>query len=99
MTGQNATQPVVVTTEHRGVFFGYLNDDYDGGEQVELLQAQMCVYWSADVHGVLGLGATGPSKNCKITPAVPSLSLNKVTAVIGATPEAVTAWQAKPWSR
>ena len=52
--------PVVVTTEHRGVFFGYLDGSRDS-ETALLRDAQMCVYWSADVRGVLGLAATGPS--------------------------------------
>ena len=89
--------PVVVTTEHRGVFFGWLDGDITATD-IRLEQAQMCVYWSAGIGGVLGLAAVGPRKDCRIGPAVPAITLHKVTAVIEATPEAVTAWQAKPWS-
>jgi hypothetical protein len=90
--------PVVVTTEHRGVFFGYLGSSRDGAT-VQLRDAQMCVYWSADVRGVLGLAATGPSARCRVTPPVPSITLHKVTAVMDAADEAVKSWQAIPWSR
>jgi len=90
--------PVVVTTEHRGVFFGYLDGSRDS-ETALLRDAQMCVYWSADVRGVLGLAATGPSAACKVTPPVSSITLHKVTAVMEASDEAVKAWLARPWSR
>jgi len=90
-------QPVVVTTEHRGVFFGFANGDTEGSV-VKLTDAQMCVYWSTDVHGVLGLAATGPSKNCRVTPRVPKITLQAVTAVVDASDAAVEAWQARPWS-
>ena len=91
-------RPVVVTTEHRGVFFGFAPAPTVGATTIELLNGQMCVYWSESVKGVLGLAATGPDNRCKITPAVPRLELNKVTSVMHATTEAVKAWQSRPWS-
>lgn len=97
MTDSSET-PVVVTTEHRGVFFGYLDGNRDG-QTVDLRDAQMCVYWSASVRGVLGLAATGPDARCRVTPPVPSITLHKVTAVMGVSDEAVKAWLAQPWSR
>lgn len=100
MTDAEATGiPVVVTTQHRGVFFGYIGPGADRTAKVaELLQAQMCVYWSADVRGVMGLAATGPTSRCKVTRPVPRLTLQSVTAVIEATDEAVKLWQDRPWS-
>lgn len=93
-----AKRAVVVTTAHRGVFFGYLPDGAKkNGKIVELKSARMCVYWSADVHGVLGLASAGPSASCKIGPAVPSLVLQDVTAVVDASSEAVKKWEAQPW--
>lgn len=97
MSEQNGA-PVVVTTEHRGVFFGYLQGNRDS-PVVELREAMMCVYWSASVRGVLGLAATGPDAKCRVTPPVPSIMLHKVTAVMEASDEAVKAWLARPWSR
>lgn len=90
--------PVVVTTEHRGVFFGFAQSLTEGATTIELTAAQMCVYWSESVKGVLGLAATGPDKGCRISPTVPKIELSKVTAVMHATAEAVKAWQSRPWS-
>ena len=91
-------RPVVVTTEHRGVFFGNV-EKIEPDNKIVLADAQMCVYWSADVRGVLGLAASGPSKGCKVTPAVPRLSLTGVTAIMDATDAAVEAWKGRPWAR
>lgn len=89
--------PVVVTTEHRGVFFGYLDGSKDD-PTVELRQAQMCVYWDTATRGVMGLASGGPSKGCRVTAPVPSVTLHKVTAVMDVTDGAVKAWLACPWS-
>ena len=87
---------VVVTTTHKGVFAGYpVGEAKDG--TVKLTQARMCVYWSQDVHGVVGLAATGPSKNCRVTAAAPSIQLEGVTAIAECTPEATAAWEKGPW--
>lgn len=86
---------VVVTTEHRGVFFGYTTDAQ--AEVIELKRARLCLYWSRDVKGFMGLAATGPSKDCRIGPAV-DIDVRKVTSVLYATPEAVVAWERAPWS-
>lgn len=88
-------KPLVVTTVHKGVFFGYGTPTTD--ETIRLEKAQMCVHWSEDVKGVLGLAATGPTKRCRIGPAVPSIILRGVTAVLEATKEAAKAWEEAPW--
>jgi len=89
----------VVTTEHKGVFAGYLNGAQDtDAKTISLTEAQMCVYWTSDIGGVLGLASSGPSKSCRVGPAVPKITLQGVTAVIDATKEAETAWQRKPWN-
>jgi len=103
MTQAGKTRPVVVTTEHKGVFFGFIPDKEvflhpADGKALTLEDAQMCVYWSADVQGILGLAATGPSRSSRVTRAVSSLTVTEVTAVIDATGEAVKAWQDRPWS-
>ena len=86
---------VVVTTEHRGVFFGYT---HESGPTMILKEARMCLHWTADVKGVLGLAVTGPNKNCRVGPAVPSLRLEKVTSVAEATLQAEDAWLKGFWS-
>lgn len=86
---------VMVTTAHRGVFFGYATDV--AGEIIALKRARLCLYWSADVKGFMGLAANGPSKSCRIGPPA-DIELRAITAVVSVTPEAVAKWEAMPWS-
>lgn len=88
-------RPVIVTTEHRGVFFGYATDI--DGETIALKRARLCLYWSADVKGFMGLAATGPSATCRIGPSA-DIVLRKITGVLSVTPAAVAAWERAPWA-
>jgi len=89
-----AARAVVVTTAHRGVFFGYATETH--GEQIALTKSRLCVYWSADLKGFMGLASHGPSKNCKIGPAA-DITLRSITAVLEVTPEAEAKWLSAPW--
>lgn len=89
---------VIVTTSHRGVFFGKLDDRYDGQPVVRISDARMVVYWSADCRSVVGLAANGPSAGCKIGPAAPAITLRDVTSVIEVADSAVKKFEAMPWS-
>ena len=85
---------VLVTTAHRGVFFGYATKTE--GETIALKRSRLCLYWSADVKGFMGLAANGPSASCRIGPAA-DITLRNITAVLEVTPDAVTKWEAAPW--
>jgi len=87
---------VIVTTTHRGVFFGYAKDT--SGDAIELRAARNCIYWSSGVRGFMGLAATGPDKQSKVGPAA-DIEVRKITSVIKCSPEAIAAWEAAPWSR
>jgi hypothetical protein len=89
---------VLVTTVHRGVFFGYMNGEEDAGKTVTITDARNCIYWSPDVKGFLGLAASGPSSGCRVGPKVPSLKLLDVTSVAAVSPEAAEKWEKHPWS-
>ena len=89
-------RPVVVTTAHRGVFFGYATDT--SGETIKLTKARLCLYWSADCKGFMGLAASGPTSGCRIGPAA-DIELRNITAVLETTEAAVNAWESAPWSR
>lgn len=89
------TQFLLVTTAHKGVFAGY--GVKSESKIIELSKARMCVYWSAEVKGVLGLASSGPTSNCKVGPAVSSILLQDVTAVIDVSPEAEKAWETIVW--
>jgi hypothetical protein len=86
---------VVVTTSHRGVFFGYTDDT--SGAIISLRAARNCLYWAMDQKGFVGLATFGPTKGARIGPAA-DLELRDITSVAACTPEAVAAWEKAPWS-
>lgn len=94
MSKNGAERAVVVTTVHRGVFFGYAKDTL--GETIKLRAARLCVYWAADLRGFMGLAAHGPNSDCKIGPAA-DIELRGVTSVVEVTPEAAVLWEKAPW--
>jgi len=85
-------RPVLVTTEFRGVFFGYASET--SGENITLRNARNCIYWPASQGGFAGLAAEGPAKGARIGAQVSSIDLRKVTAVVEVTPAAAKAWGA-----
>ena len=95
-TKQKTERAVMVTTAHKGVFFGYATETE--GETIKLARARMVVYWPADVRGILGLASAGPTKGSRVTSAVPEIEVRAITAVIEVTPEAVANWEKGIWS-
>ena len=96
---EKAGRAVVVTTVHKGVFFGYLDQDADVlSETLTLFRVRMCIYWSPDVHGVFGLAANGPTAGCRIGPAAPWLTIHGVTGVCGVSNGAAERWEGEPWA-
>lgn len=85
---------VLVTTTHRGVFFGYAEET--SGPMIKLKRARLCVYWTADLRGFMGLASHGPSSNCKIGPAA-DIELRDITSVTEVSPAAVEQWEKAPW--
>lgn len=86
---------VLVTTEHRGVFFGYATKT--DGEMIKLRAARLCVHWTADLRGFMGLASHGPSKGCRVGPAA-DIELRAITSVVEVSPEATKRWEEAPWS-
>jgi hypothetical protein len=87
---------VLVTTAHRGVFFGYAKET--DGSTIKLRAARNCIYWPAANKGFLGLASVGPVNGAKIGPAA-DIELRDITCVAECTDAAVTAWEAAPWAR
>jgi hypothetical protein len=85
---------VLVTTLHRGVFFGYAKDT--SGTTIALRSARCCLYWPATQKGFLGLASVGPVKGSRVGPAA-DLELRDITSVAACTPVAVAAWESCPW--
>jgi hypothetical protein len=87
-------RPVLVTTAHRGVFFGYATDT--SGATIKLTRARNCLYWSQDIKGFIGLASTGPNSSCRVGPAA-DIELRDITSVSEVTPQAAANWEASPW--
>jgi len=83
-------RPVIICTEHRGVFFGYATDT--SGDTVKLSRARMGIYWGT-TRGVMELAETGPTAKSRIS-ARADIDVRKVTAVFEVTPEAAAKWEA-----
>lgn len=81
---------VIVTTEHRGVFFGYPEGETTG-EQIVLTDARMAIYFGT-TGGILQLADTGPTPSSRIGKPAPRIELRKITAVIDVTSAAEAAW-------
>lgn len=92
--------PVLITTNKdlRGVFFGWIDPADVDKETLRATDVQMCIYWSANVRGVLGLAATGPLDGCRVSRPVPAGTIRGITLIAECSPEAVAAWKAMPWS-
>jgi len=90
---------VLVTTQHRGVFFGYLLGE-PAKEKVLLRACRNVVYWDTEARGFVGLASKGPSKGCRVTqPAGDESTLFDITAVIACTAEATQRFEDAPWSQ
>ena len=89
-------KPLVVTTEHRGVYFGYgIPSD---APTIKLIDVQMCIYWPKENRGVVGLAVEGPVNGSRVGPIAPSIILRGVTAVMEVTKAAEGRWKKMPWN-
>lgn len=92
----NGGKAVLVTTSHRGVFFGYATET--DGAIVKLRGARNCLYWPQANKGFLGLASMGPIEGARIGPSA-NIELRDITCVAECSPEAIAAWEKAPWSR
>ena len=91
---------VLVTTAHRGVFFGYAAEEFKEQQNGllcgSLRAARNCIYWPAGNKGFLGLASDGPMSGAKVGPAA-DIELRDITCVAECTDAAVVAWEKAPW--
>lgn len=97
--GINSKIPVVITTDkdRRGVFFGFIDKADIEKDKLRIEEVQMAIYWSSAVRGVLGLAATGPDGDCRVSKPVKAGTIDGITAILECSDEAVEAWKACPW--
>ena len=87
-------RPVLVTTEHRGVFAGLIEDDQDlSARSLPLKSAKMAIYWGT-TRGMMELCKDGPNSKSKISLAADIPMLHAVTAIFDIEPAAWAKWQA-----
>jgi hypothetical protein len=89
MATKSKERPVIVCTEHRGVFFGYATET--DGDRFLLKRARMAIYFGTQ-RGVMQLAETGPTASSKIS-ARADIDVRKITCVMEVTPEAAKAWE------
>jgi hypothetical protein len=90
--------PVLVTTSHRGVFFGWLSINQNPAVERSLYleRCRNCIFWAASVGGFLGLARTGPNAECRIGAEAPRVLLHDITSVSLCTDDAAKAWAEHP---
>jgi hypothetical protein len=96
---KNKKAPVLITTDKdkRGVFMGYIDIKTANDLVLVVDDIRMCVKWTEDVKGVLGLAANGPSKTCRVSPAAKRGRISGVTSVVELTEKSEKAWKLEPW--
>ena len=95
LADKSEERAVLVTTAHRGVFFGYATET--SGSTIKLRAARNCIYWPSNNKGFLGLANMGPLSGSRIGPPA-NIELRDITSVAECTPEAIQAWEAAPWA-
>ena len=88
-------RPVLVTTEYKGVFFGYA--EKTEGETIKLKRARNCIYWPSSNEGFMGLATHGPKDGARVGPRA-DIELRKVTSISEVSDEAVARWEAIKWT-
>lgn len=88
---------VLVTTNFRGVFFGWLDTDEqpETDRTLVLHECRNAIYWTG-AQGFLGLAAAGPEPQSRIGSVAPRVLLHEVTSVTDCTPAATEKWTQWP---
>ncbi len=86
-------RPVLITTKHRGVFAGLIDEGQDlQATSMPLHEARMAIYWGTD-KGVMQLAKTGPTDKSRISAPADIPMLHDVTAIFDITEEAWVKWR------
>ena len=85
---------VLVTTQHRGVFAGEIEEGQDlSAKAMPLRDARMAIRFGT-TRGLLQLAETGPTPDSRISAAADIPMLHDITAIFAVTDEAWAKWQA-----
>lgn len=89
------SNPVIITTSHRGVFFGDLEKGTKENRTVTLTGARNAIYW-ATTKGFIELAQVGPNSKSRVGAVATSIVLHDVTSVTECTDAAASAWRLAP---
>lgn len=93
MTKEKTMKPVLVTTQHRGVFAGLVPSDQDmAARTMALKEARAAIRWRT-TKGVAELADTGPTEKSRIGAPADLEALHDITAVWSIKEEAWKKWQ------
>lgn len=84
---------ILVTTQHRGVFFAQVDEKADLTQKTltDLKNCKMAIYWGTK-KGIMELAQDGPSSNSKIGAPADIDVLHDVTGVFAVSDKAQKAW-------
>lgn len=84
----------LITTQHRGVFAGEIDDGQDlGAKAMPVKGARMAIRFGT-TRGLLQLAETGPTPQSKISAPADIPMLHDITAIFAITDDAWAKWQA-----
>lgn len=87
-------KPVLVTTQHRGVFAGLVPEDADLTQRtLALKDARMAIRFGT-TRGVMQLAETGPTSDSRISAKADIPVLHDITGVFAITEDAWSKWVA-----
>ncbi len=86
--------PVILTTKHRGVFYGKIDVASPEITEATLHDAVMLIRWGT-TDGVAQLAATGPTDASKLSAKVEAWHLRDVTSLLECSLAAVEGFRAR----
>jgi len=92
-------QAILVTDQHRGIYFGRYVSTLEGGNAIKLNRARHCYTYKAKGGydlGTFSLATTGPQAGSRIGPEC-TITIRDVATITECTDVATAAWEAATW--
>ena len=81
-------KPVIITTRHRGVFFGHVPEDQDMfAENITVEDSLMVICWGTK-KGLAQLAHTGPTPDSRLSAPVAKWHIRDITSVLDVSADA-----------